>query len=66
VSIDFIGHGTTIATNMLIEGKGALTGLITTAGFHDILELRRGWRHDRADLHRPICKNPSRSTLVVQ
>jgi len=50
-SIDFIGHGTTIATNMVIEGKGALTGLITTAGFRDILELRRGWRHDRADLY---------------
>jgi N-methylhydantoinase A len=49
-SIDFIGHGTTIATNMVIEGKGALTALITTSGFRDILELRRGWRHDRADL----------------
>jgi len=50
-SIDFIGHGTTIATNMVIEGKGALTALITTSGFRDILELRRGWRHDRADLY---------------
>jgi N-methylhydantoinase A len=50
-AIDFIGHGTTIATNMVIEGKGALTALITTSGFRDILELRRGWRHDRADLY---------------
>src|SRR3569833_133465 len=50
-AIDFIGHGTTIATNLVIEGKGALTGLITTKGFRDILELRRGWRHDRADLY---------------
>jgi N-methylhydantoinase A len=50
-AIDFIGHGTTIATNMVIEGKGALTGLVTTKGFRDILELRRGWRHDRADLY---------------
>jgi N-methylhydantoinase A len=50
-AIDFIGHGTTIATNMVIEGKGAVTGLITTKGFRDILELRRGWRHDRADLY---------------
>lgn len=50
-AVDFVGHGTTIATNMVIEGKGAVTGLITTAGFRDILELRRGWRHDRADLY---------------
>lgn len=50
-SIDFVGHGTTIATNMVIEGKGAKTALITTEGFRDILELRRGWRHDRADLY---------------
>jgi N-methylhydantoinase A len=50
-SIDFIGHGTTIATNMIIEGHGAVTALITTKGFRDILELRRGWRHDRADLY---------------
>ena len=49
--VGFIGHGTTIATNMIIEGKGACTGLITTRGFRDILELRRGWRHDRADLY---------------
>ena len=49
--IEFIGHGTTIATNMVIEGKGAKTGLISTKGFRDILELRRGWRHDRADLY---------------
>ncbi|WP_226576156.1 hydantoinase/oxoprolinase family protein [Acuticoccus sediminis] len=49
--IGFIGHGTTIATNMVIEGKGAKTGLITTRGFRDILELRRAWRHDRADLY---------------
>jgi len=34
-------HGTTVATNAIIERKGALTGLITTAGFRDVLELRR-------------------------
>lgn len=50
-AIHFVGHGTTIATNMVIEGKGAVTALVTTAGFRDILELRRGWRHDRADLY---------------
>lgn len=49
--IGFIGHGTTIATNMVIEGKGAKAALVTTKGFRDIMELRRGWRHDRADLY---------------
>lgn len=34
-------HGTTAATNAILEGKGAKTGLITTKGFRDILELRR-------------------------
>lgn len=49
--IDFIGHGTTMATNMIVEHKGAQTALITTAGFRDILEIRRVSRHDRADLY---------------
>ncbi len=35
-------HGTTIAINALLEGKGARTGLITTAGFRDVLEIGRG------------------------
>lgn len=34
-------HGTTIATNAILEKKGAQTGLITTAGFRDVLEIRR-------------------------
>ena len=34
-------HGTTVATNAIIERKGAVTGLITTRGFRDVLELRR-------------------------
>jgi N-methylhydantoinase A len=62
-AIDFIGHGTTIATNMVIEGKGALTGLITTKGFRDILELRRGWRHDRADLYDLFFEAPRQLVL---
>ncbi len=54
----FIGHGTTMATNMIVEGKGAATALITTTGFRDILELRRLSRHDRADLYDLQFKNP--------
>lgn len=34
-------HGTTVATNAILEQKGALCGLITTHGFRDVLELRR-------------------------
>lgn len=34
-------HGTTVATNTILEGKGALTGLITTRGFRDVLEIGR-------------------------
>ena len=40
------GHGTTIGTNALIERKGAKTGLITTAGFRDVLEIARIERPD--------------------
>ena len=58
-SIDFIGHGTTIATNLLIEGKGAKTALIATRGFRDLLEIRRVSRHDRADLYDLFFTNPT-------
>jgi N-methylhydantoinase A len=34
-------HGTTVATNMILEGKGARTGLVTTAGFRHVLEIGR-------------------------
>ena len=37
--ISFIVHGTTIATNTIIEDKGAKVGLITTEGFRDVLEI---------------------------
>ncbi len=36
-----IVHATTVATNAILEGKGAATGLITTEGFRDVLEMRR-------------------------
>jgi N-methylhydantoinase A len=39
--IDYVIHGTTIGTNAIVEGKGARAGLITTAGFEDVLEIRR-------------------------
>ena len=42
--INFVGLGTTVATNMLLERKGARTGLITTEGFRDLLEIGRQQR----------------------
>ena len=43
-------HGTTLATNALIERRGARTALIVTRGFRDVLELARGNRYDIFDL----------------
>ncbi|MBI4636051.1 MAG: hydantoinase/oxoprolinase family protein [Candidatus Rokubacteria bacterium] len=43
-------HGTTLATNALIERKGARAALLTTAGFRDTLEIRREGRYDMYDL----------------
>jgi N-methylhydantoinase A/oxoprolinase/acetone carboxylase beta subunit len=42
-------HGTTLVSNTLIEGTGATTGLLTTAGIRDALKLRRGSRYDMFD-----------------
>ena len=39
--IDEVIHGTTVATNAILERRGVRTGLITTAGFRDVLEIRR-------------------------
>lgn len=43
-------HGTTLITNAIIERKGAKTGLITTAGFRDALEIGRERRYDIYDI----------------
>ncbi|MYA16498.1 MAG: hypothetical protein F4Z28_06855 [Gammaproteobacteria bacterium] len=43
-------HGTTVATNTLVEKKGAKVGLITTEGFRDLLEIREGLKEDRYNL----------------
>ncbi|MCW8060818.1 MULTISPECIES: hydantoinase/oxoprolinase family protein [Agrobacterium] len=39
--VEYIGHGTTVATNMIIEERGAATGLLTTRGFRDVLAIGR-------------------------
>src|SRR5258706_1562345 len=40
-AVDGIVHATTVATNAILEGRGARTALITTKGFRDVLEMRR-------------------------
>ncbi len=49
--ISFIGHGTTVATNALLEGKMGKVGLLTTEGFRDILEIGRQARSSLYDLN---------------
>ena len=53
--VSFIGHGTTVATNLIIERKGARTALITTKGFRDVLEIGRQTRPHLYDyqVHNP-------------
>ncbi len=49
-SAEAIVHGSTIATNAVIERRGARAGLITTEGFRDVLELQRGDKHNVYDI----------------
>jgi len=44
-------YGTTVATNAMLERKGGKTGLLTTKGFRDVLEIRRQWRPKLFDLY---------------
>src|SRR5918999_5480764 len=48
-----IVHGTTVATNALLERKGAKVGLLTTEGHRDIIEMREGLKDDRYNLRVP-------------
>src|SRR5215475_11231330 len=48
--VSYFCHGTTVATNALIQHRGAPTGLITSDGFRDLLEIGRQKRPDLYDL----------------
>ena len=50
---DRIVHGTTVATNALLEHKGARLGLLTTEGHRDVIEMREGLKDDRYNLRMP-------------
>lgn len=49
--VDVMAHGTTVVINALTERKGAVTALITTKGFRDVLEIGRGNRPDFFNLN---------------
>lgn len=48
--VALLAHGTTVTTNTVLTKSGAVTGLLTTAGFRDLLELRRADRGELYDL----------------
>ena len=52
---EFFLHGTTVGLNALLERRGAKVGLLTTEGFRDVLEIRRG---DRAEMYNLFWKQP--------
>ena len=49
--VELIIHGTTLATNTLINRSGAKTGMITTRDFRDIVEIRRGYKNVRTSMY---------------
>ena len=65
--IQQIIHGTTLATNALIERRGAKTALITTKGFRDVIEMRTESRFEQYDLNlnlpEPLLARQQRYTL---
>lgn len=66
--VALIVHGTTLATNALIERRGARTGLITTDGFRDVLEMGREDRYSQYDLNlvKPSPLVPRRLRFTVR
>ncbi|MDS0137235.1 MULTISPECIES: hydantoinase/oxoprolinase family protein [unclassified Amycolatopsis] len=50
-AVEQVVHGTTLVTNALIERTGSRTALLATAGFRDVLEMRREHRYELYDLH---------------
>lgn len=49
--VELIIHGTTLATNALLTGRGARVGMLTTENFRDIIEIRRGFKNIRTSMY---------------
>ena len=67
--ITLFAHGTTVATNAVLERKGAIVGLITTVGFRDVLEIGRQMRQQmysvRLEAETPVFLAPGRRRFGV-
>src|SRR3984957_256615 len=70
-AIDHVLHGTTIGTNAVLENKGAVTGMITTAGYRDITHIGRHQRPQHYSIRqevpwqdRPLAKRRHRLTVA--
>src|SRR5262245_17994404 len=65
--VEYLAHGTTTGTNALLERRGARTGLLTTEGFRDVLEIMRTDRQSGYDLQwvKPAPFVPRRYRLEV-
>ena len=53
--VDTLLHGSTMATNAVLERRGAVTGLLTTRGFRDVLIIQR---FDKKDSYDPFYRRP--------
>ena len=70
-SVDHVLHGTTIATNAVLEYKGAVTGMVTTEGYRDILHIGRHQRPQHYSImqdipwqHRPLVRRRHRKVVA--
>jgi len=67
-SVDLVLHGTTLATNAILERKGAVTALVTTEGFRDVLEIGYETRYDQYNVFlqkiRPLIPRERRLCLA--
>jgi N-methylhydantoinase A len=65
---EYVGYGTTLATNAVLTRSGARTALLTTRGFRDVLEIRRTHRKKLFDLYEeippPIVERPLRKEVA--
>src|SRR5690606_19835817 len=65
--VEFVVLGTTLATNAVLEGKTARTGMLTTSGFRDVLELARQRRphYFNLDIPKPVPPAPRDARIEI-
>ncbi len=64
--VSYLAHGTTLATNAVLEGKYAQTGMITTRGFRDVLEIARQRRPSFFNLDVPKPQAPAQRDAILE